>query len=145
LISESLASKKSRALSIKDPDSIDTVDDHTDQVVMDSTASLRHNPQAALGHHINGSTRMFLNTLVIQYTSGSKEESTKAIRDTLVLAEEAEDAKQKLGDTTSSSALRQIILCLEDLLLRIFEDDDIASAHTGGLLRYQAVPDLMFY
>jgi len=109
-----------------------------------STASLGHNPRAALGHRINGSTRNFLNTLVMQYTSGSKEESTKAIRDALVLAEEVEDTKRKLGDT-SSSALRQLILCLEDLLLRIFEDDDIALAHTRGLLRYQAVPDLMFY
>jgi len=79
LISESLASKKFRALSIKEPVSVDTVEDHMDQILVASIASLGHNPQAALGHHINGSTCNFLNTLVMQYTSSSKEESTKAI------------------------------------------------------------------
>lgn len=74
--------------------------------------------------------------------SGSRsEESWQPIREALDTAQEAEDAiRESGGDGTEC---RQLILSLEDILLRVFEDEDIKSAHFRGLLRYQLVPDLI--
>lgn len=91
---------------------------------------------------INGSTRRFLENLTLQYMGGShSEESWQPIWEALDTAQEAEDAIRKSeGD---GMECRQVILSLEDILLRVFEDKDITSAHYRGLFRYQLAPYLI--
>ncbi|KAG2121108.1 hypothetical protein DEU56DRAFT_918346 [Suillus clintonianus] len=91
---------------------------------------------------INGSTRRFLDNLTLQYIGGNhSEESRRPIQDALNILQEAEDAIRASGG--DSTECRQVILSLEDVLLRVFEDEDIKSAHSRWLLRYQLAPDVI--
>ncbi|KAG1732345.1 hypothetical protein EDB19DRAFT_1831361 [Suillus lakei] len=85
---------------------------------------------------INGSTRRFLDNMTLEYIAGNlSDESRQPIRDALDIAQEAEDAFRASGD--DGTEYRQVILSLEDVLLRVFEDEDIGSAHSRGLLSYK--------
>lgn len=67
--------------------------------------------------------------------STRSEDSRRPILDALDIAQEAEEAVTRSGD--DGMQCRQVILFLEDILLRVFEDDEITSAHSRGFLRYQ--------
>ncbi|KAG2068193.1 hypothetical protein BDR04DRAFT_1119934 [Suillus decipiens] len=77
---------------------------------------------------INSSTHRFLDNLTLQYISRDLlEESQKLIHDALNISQEAEDAiRESGGDGTECW---QVILSLEDILLHVFEDEDIQCAH----------------
>ncbi|KAG1883670.1 hypothetical protein F4604DRAFT_1677415 [Suillus subluteus] len=102
-----------------------------------NSASRRHHTTLSLNRHHGAEdsefSNLFLDSLTLQYMSGNFLEGSQPIQDALDISQEAEDAiRASRGDGTEC---RQVILSLEDILLRIFEDEDIQSAHSQGLLR----------
>ncbi|KAG2341883.1 hypothetical protein BDR05DRAFT_949432 [Suillus weaverae] len=93
-------------------------------------------PETKFHKLINGSTHTFLENLTLQYMGSShSEQSQQPIQEALDTAQEAEDVTRESGG--DGTECRQVILSLEDILLRVFEDMDITSAHFWGLLSSQ--------
>lgn len=77
---------------------------------------------------------------MLQYTGSTRsEDSQRPILDALDIAQEAEESVTRSGG--DGVQCRQVTLFLEDILLRVFEDDDITSAHSRGILKYQLTSD----
>ncbi|KAG2124146.1 hypothetical protein BD769DRAFT_1388945 [Suillus cothurnatus] len=77
---------------------------------------------------VNGSIHRFLDDLVLQYMGSTRSEDTQQpIMDVLDIAQEAEELVTRSGGDCVQC--QQVTLFLEDILLHVFEDDDITSAH----------------